>query len=144
MPNSSPTRFANFLAYSTVSSMLMFETGTKGQTSVAPKRGCSPFWWRMSMTSAAFFMATSAASTTSSGVPTNVTTVRLVAAPGSTSSNLTPSIFSISSVICLITVMSRPSLKLGTHSISCLILILFWGEKWIAKVGNLMAERIRF
>jgi hypothetical protein len=44
----------------------------------------------MSITSIAFFTALNAASITCSGSPAMVTTVRLVAAPGSTSSNLTP------------------------------------------------------
>src|SRR5664280_1295414 len=71
----------------------------------------------MSMISDAFLTARKAASDTDSGLPTNVTTVRLVSFPGSTSSSFTPSTDSIASVICLITDISLPSLKFGTHSI---------------------------
>src|SRR4029079_14065873 len=72
----------------------------------------------MSISSAAFLIPRNAASTVVSGSPTKVTTVRLVLAPGSTSSNDTPSTNSIASVICRITFWSRPSEKFGTHSIS--------------------------
>ena len=65
-----------------------------------------------------FLIARNAASTVASGSPTNVTTVRFVLAPGSTSSNETPSTVSIASVICRITFWSPPSEKFGTHSIS--------------------------
>ena len=125
MPNSSPIRFASLWAYSTVSSIVIFETGTKGQTSVAPNLGCAPLCLLMSISSAAFLTALNAASQTSLGVPTIVTTVRFVAAPGSTSISRTPSTVSISLVICLIMFKSRPSLKLGTHSISCFVSIVF-------------------
>lgn len=40
----------------------------------------------------------------------------VVASPGSTSSSLTPPEASMAAVICRITALSRPSLKLGTHS----------------------------
>ena len=125
MFNSSPTRFPNFLAYSAVSSMLMPLTGINGQTSVAPIRGCSPLCLLISITSAAFFIAKYAASITALGSPTKVTTVLLVAFPGSTSNNFTPSTVSITSVICLITARSWPSLKFGTHSIIWFILCCF-------------------
>jgi hypothetical protein len=72
----------------------------------------------MSMTSAALAMARNAASTTASSVPIRVTTVRLVASPGSTSSSLAPSTVSICEVMASMTSRSRPSLKLGTHSMS--------------------------
>ncbi len=77
----------------------------------------------MSINSAAFFTARKAASQTSSGVPTIVTTVRLVALPGSTSIKRTPSTASISFVICLMIFISFPSEKLGTHSINFFILL---------------------
>src|SRR6266403_361596 len=67
---------------------------------------------------AAFWIPRNALSTAASGLPTKVTTVRLVVAPGSTSSNDTPSTDAIASVICRIMSGSRPSEKLGTHSIS--------------------------
>ena len=70
----------------------------------------------MSISSAALFTPAKAASTTASGEPTNVTTVRLVASPGSTSSSLTPPEDSMADVIWRIIALSRPSLKLGTHS----------------------------
>ena len=46
-----------------------------------------------------------------------VTTVRLVALPGSTCSSVAPSTDPIRSVMRRMTSGSRPSLKLGTHSI---------------------------
>ena len=125
MPSSLPTRSPSLWAYVTTSSISMLAMGTKGQTSVAPIRGCSPECLLMSMSSDAFLMAKKAASITSSGVPTKVTTVLLVAFPGSTLSSFTPSTLSISSVICLITSILQPSEKLGTHSISCLMAFNF-------------------
>jgi len=53
--------------------------------------------------------------------PTNVTTVRLVSFPGSTSNSVIPSTALMASVISLILAKSRPSEKLGTHSTSCFI-----------------------
>ena len=67
-------------------------------------------------------MPKNAASITDSGLPTIVTTVRLVSAPGSTSNKVIPETDSIASVISFISAVSRPSLKLGTHS---MIFILF-------------------
>src|ERR1043166_6816535 len=72
----------------------------------------------MSMSSAAGAMARNAASTTASGGPANVTTVRLVALPASTWRRGTPSIVSMRAVIFRRPSGSRPSLKLGTHSIN--------------------------
>src|SRR5437762_13307108 len=92
-----------------------------GQTSVAPILGCAPLCLRMLIISAVFLIARNAASTAASGFPTKVTTVRFVLAPGSTSSNETPSTDSIASVICRITPKSRPSEKFGTHSINFFI-----------------------
>src|SRR5204862_629002 len=63
-------------------------------------------------------MPRKAASTAASGVPANVTTVRLVLAPGSTFNSEIPSTASIAAVICRITSGSRPSEKLGTHSMT--------------------------
>src|SRR5207248_9501576 len=68
--------------------------------------------------SAAFLIARNAASTAESGLPTNVTTVRFVLAPGSTSNSETPSTDAIASVICRMMFWSRPSEKFGTHSIN--------------------------
>ena len=70
----------------------------------------------MSISSAALAMARNAASHTASGSPAIVTTVRFVAAPGSTSSRRTPSTVSTWAVIWSMTARSRPSEKLGTHS----------------------------
>ena len=56
--------------------MVMLATGTRGQTSIAPKRGCAPWCLLMSISSAAFRAERTAASMTASGVPTKVTTVR--------------------------------------------------------------------
>jgi len=118
MPSSSPTRCASWRASATASSIVTPETGTSGQTSVAPIRGWAPWCVRMSISSAAFAIPANAPSTTASGSPTNVTTVRFVVAPGSTSSSLTPSTRAIAAVIASITARSRPSLKFGTHSSS--------------------------
>jgi len=59
-----------------------------------------------------------AASWTASGLPTNVYTVRLVSAPGSTSSRLAPPTPLMASAMASITARFRPSEKLGTHSTS--------------------------
>src|SRR2546421_42756 len=124
IPNSSPTRLPNLFAHSIASSQLTLLTGMNGQTSVAPIRGCAPLCLRMSINSAAFLIPRNAASTAASGFPTKVTTVRFVVAPGSTSSNETPSIDLIAPVICRMILSSRPSEKFGTHSISFFIAVL--------------------
>ena len=116
MRSSSAMRRASVRASSAHSSSVMPEMGISGRTSVAPMRGCAPLWWRMSISSAARRTPAKAASTTASGEPTKVTTVRLVASPGSTSSSFTPPDCTMAAVIASITVLSRPSLKLGTHS----------------------------
>ena len=72
----------------------------------------------MSMISLAFFTARKAASFTGSGFPTKVTTVLFVSEPISTSFRLMPSTDFMADVISLIFFSSRPSEKLGTHSIS--------------------------
>ena len=119
MPSSRPALSASLCAHCAASSIDILAMGMSGHTSVAPMRGCSPWCLLMSISSLAFFIARKAASTTGPGSPTKVTTVRLVALPGSTSSNCTPATLSIAAVICLMIAMSRPSLKLGTHSMSC-------------------------
>ena len=111
-------RLPNLWAYGTNSSNVMPATGTKGHTSVAPMRGCSPLWLRMSISSAAFLTNRKAASITASGSPTKVITVRLVVAPGSTSNRRTPSTVSATRAMASILALSRPSEMLGTHSIS--------------------------
>ena len=68
------------------------------------------------MTLAAAAMPRNAASSTLSGSPTKVTTLRLVSAPESTSMSFTPDTDSMASVIWRILARSRPSEKLGTHS----------------------------
>ncbi len=113
-------------ATSTQSSMVAPDTGTNGQTSVAPKRACSPSCTDMSISSAAFCTARNAASATGSGSPMKVTTVRLVLSPGSTSSSSTPCTASTASVISLMTDMSRPSEKLGTHSMTFFMAYARW------------------
>ena len=127
MSSSRPTRSASFRAHSTVSSIVRPEIGTRGQTSVAPIRGCSPECLRMSISSAAFRIARKAASTTASGGPAKVTTVRFVERPGSTSRSLAPSTVSTVPVMAAITAASRPSLKLGTHSTTALREMLMRG-----------------
>src|SRR5689334_10978055 len=99
--------------------MVMPLIGTSGHTSVAPKRGCSPEWLRMSISSCAFFTRRNAASHTGPGSPTKVITVRLVAFPGSTSSTRTPSTEAAAATMASILARSRPSLMLGTHSMIC-------------------------
>ena len=118
MPSSAATRAPSSPASRTQSAIVTPETGTKGQTSVAPMRLWAPLWARMSMTSAALAMARNAASRTASGGPMKVTTVRFVEAPGSTSRSFTPATASISAVMARIFSLSRPSLKFGTHSTS--------------------------
>ncbi len=90
-------------------------------------RGCAPLCLRISISSAAFLIPRKAASTAASGLPTKVTTVRFVVAPGSTSSSETPSVDLIASLICLMMFSSRPSEKFGTHSISfCMLNRAAW------------------
>src|SRR5262249_53547348 len=72
----------------------------------------------MSIRDAAFSIAAYAARSTPSIVPTKVTTVRLVAAPASTSSSRTPSTARIADSMASRMPRSRPSLKFGTHSTS--------------------------
>src|SRR3954467_1938547 len=123
MFNSSPTRFPNLFAQSIASSQLTSLTGINGQTSVAPIRGCAPVCFRMSISSAAFWIPRKAASTAASGLPAKVTTVLFVLAPGSTFRSETPSTDSIAAVICRITSRSRPSEKFGTHSMILFIAV---------------------
>ena len=125
MLSPSPTLLASCCAYFAVSSIVIFAMGISGQTSVAPMRGCSPLCLLMSINSPAFLMALKAASITLAGSPTMVTTVRLVALPGSTFNKRTPSTDSISLVICLMMLRSLPSEKFGTHSISCMLIFCF-------------------
>ena len=54
--------------------------------------GCSPVCFLMSMSVKATLAALSAACTTEAGSPTKVNTVRLVEAPGSTSSSTAPGV----------------------------------------------------
>ena len=62
-----------------------------------------------------------AASAIASGGPTNVTTVRFVSSPGSTSKTVIRSIWLMWSTIKFIFSESRPSEKFGTHSINLVI-----------------------
>ena len=73
------------------------------------------------MSAAALRMARNAASSTAPGGPMKVTTVLLVAAPGSTSRSMAPGVPEISAVMASITARSRPSEKFGTHSISFMV-----------------------
>ena len=112
------------------SSVVTPVTGTNGQTSVAPIRGCDPLCLLISISSEAFFIELNAAFLTASGEPIKVTTVRFISKPGSTSSSFTPSTFSISSVICFIISDRCPSEKLGTHSISFSDMILSFDDSF--------------
>ena len=101
-------------------------TGINGSTSVAPMRGWAPWCCLMSISSPAFLTDLNAASTTASGGPTKVITVRLVASPESTLSKATSGVPDISAAIWLITSALRPSLKLGTHSIIRFSILLYF------------------
>ena len=105
-------------AVSTHWSMVTPETGTIGQTSSAPMRGCAPWCFDMSMSALAATAPWNAASATASGAPTKVYTVRFVSAPGSTSRRRTPLTPEIARAIASTTDLSRPSEKFGTHSTS--------------------------
>src|SRR3972149_1300792 len=72
----------------------------------------------MSMCSTEARPARTAASTTTSGAPTKVITVRLVDTPGSTSSRVTPSTEVMAAAMASMTLRSLPSEKFGTHSTS--------------------------
>jgi len=98
------------------SSIVMPDMGTKGTTSTAPIRGCSPLWCLRSMSSIAFWLAARAASFTGPGAPTKLITDRLWSGLDSTSRSVTPGVFLIASAIDSITSFLWPSLKLGTHS----------------------------
>src|SRR5580765_211518 len=91
-------------------------SGTKGTTSVAPMRGCSPVWTRRSILSFAFAIARNAASEHAAGGPTKVTTARLWLASRLWSISFTPATERIAPRISSTTCGRRPSLKLGTHS----------------------------
>src|SRR5581483_4982020 len=116
MPSSLPTRAPRARARATQSSMVVPSRGMKGQTSVAPMRGCSPWWVRRSMRSRARAMPRNAASTTRSAGATNVTTVRLWEASLETSRMAAPPADAMASVMAFTTSGRRPSEKLGTHS----------------------------
>src|SRR5882762_8361037 len=108
-------------ASSTHRSSRVDPTGTKGRTSVAPMRGCSPRCRRKSISSVALRTPLSAASTTASASPTNVMTHRLWSAFISWSNRRTDRSLEISAAMALTTDKFRPSLKLGTHSTSSLM-----------------------
>src|SRR5712691_11130313 len=118
MASSSAARAPNSRAQATQSSMETPATGTNGQTSRAPMRGCSPWWRRMSMRACATRAAARAPSTTAAGSPTKVYTVRLVERPGSTSSSVQPRVRRTASPMASMVSRSRPSEKFGTHSTS--------------------------
>src|SRR5690349_399350 len=108
----SPTRRAS----ATQSAMVAPRTGTKGTTSVAPIRGCSPLWWLRSMRSAAARARTKAASATAAAEPTKVNTARLCEGSASRSSIFTPGTAATAPPSASSTSCRRPSLTLGTHS----------------------------
>ena len=115
---SSHTRRAARRDSSTQSSIVTSMTGTKGITSTAPMRGCSPLWRRRSIIPAAALAKATAASSIPSGLPTRVSTLRLCPSSACTSSKVTPGTFCAASESASITALSRPSLKLGMHSTS--------------------------
>ena len=69
--------FPSSWARATHSSIVTFETGMKGMTSVAPMRGCPPLCFSMSISSAALAQQANAACLTAWGSPTKVSTIRL-------------------------------------------------------------------
>ena len=71
------TRCPSLRAIPTQSSMLTPLTGTNGTTSDAPMRGCSPVCRLRSISCAALAIALRAASSTPTGGPAKVTTLRL-------------------------------------------------------------------
>ena len=75
--SSSQIRWPRRLVISTHSSTVTPIVGTRGMTSVAPMRECSPLCLVMSMTSAAFLVSWKATSSMASGEPTRVNTQRL-------------------------------------------------------------------
>ena len=85
-------------------------SGIKGTTSTAPILACSPRCVLISINSIATAVLVTAASSTDSGGPTIVTTVRLKSWPMSTSKIETPSTEFMESVIASIMVRSLPSL----------------------------------
>src|SRR5271165_4010846 len=92
-------------------------TGTKGITSAAPMRGWTPRCEVRLMSSAARPAPRTADSTTAAGGPTMVTTERLWSGSREKSRSETPST-AIAATIASTMAGSRPSEKLGTHSMS--------------------------
>lgn len=75
-----------------------------------------PWCLAMSMSLYATLAAWKAPSTTARGLPTNVYTVLFVLSPGSTSSSVQPSLPRMAEAMASMTLVLRPSEKLGTHS----------------------------
>ena len=76
--SSSQIRWPRRLDISTHSSTVTsLDWGTRGITSVAPMRLCSPLWWFMSMRSVATLVSWKATSSMASGEPIRVNTQRL-------------------------------------------------------------------
>src|SRR5260370_40853397 len=115
------------------SSIVAPDDGTNGTTSTATMRGCSPLYLVRSMRSMAFPDAASAATLTGPESPTKLTTERLWSGFDSTSSRVTPGVDLIASAIDLITSCRRPSLKLGTHSMSFNLLLTLPGRLRVLK-----------
>ena len=91
-------------------------SGMKGQTSVAPMRGCSPVWWFRSINSAALAIPANAALAALATGAAKVTTVRLCEGSLETSRMTVPSTAAIASRMAAMTSGRRPSEKFGTHS----------------------------
>ena len=116
MSRVSATRLPSRRAISTHSCMVTPAIGTNGTTSVAPMRGCSPSCWLRSINSAALVMPRYAASSTASGVPTKVRTVRLWSTSECRSKTRTPLTLATAAMIVSITSGRRASEKFGMHS----------------------------
>src|SRR5439155_6247557 len=100
------------------SSMEAPSIGTKGTTSTAPIRGCSPWCERRSMRGTTVSKRASTACRRGSASPTAVRTLRLWSLSDWTSSTLTPGVPLSAAAAASMTSPRRPSLMLGTHSIS--------------------------
>ena len=70
-------RLPNSSEILTQSSVVTFLTGINGTTSIAPRRGCSPLWLRISIFSAAALQAFIAPSIMPFSPPAKVTTTLL-------------------------------------------------------------------
>ena len=108
------------LASATQSAIVAPSIGTKGTTSTAPRRGCSPECCRRSIArQRRVEQREDTAARTDAGAPANVNTVRLCAASGLTSSRRAP-VDRMAAAQASSTSLRRPSLMFGMHSMSAM------------------------